>query len=89
MSDNNKLVVFIKKNCYKVIPIMVIIIYLLLDYFNIPSYFNKDILKNVQDNVTTLIGISGTLIGFLFTAMTILFSLNKNSEYSSSDILAS
>lgn len=81
MSDNNKLIVIIKKYCYIVMPVLVTIMYFALDYFNILTYFNKSILENAKDNITTLIGISGSLIGFLFTAMTILFSLNKDSKY--------
>jgi len=81
MSDNNKLVIFIKKYCYAVIPVTIIITFFLFDYFDLPTYFNIFNLKNIENNVTTLIGISGTLIGFLFTAMTIFFSLNKNSKY--------
>lgn len=81
MNDSNKLIVITKKYCYIVIPLLVTIIYFILDFFNIPTHFDKTILTNAQDNITTLIGISGTLIGFLFTAMTILFSLNKDSKY--------
>lgn len=81
MSDNFKFIVFIKKYCYIVLPVFIAILYILLDYFNIFTYFNDTIVKNINDNVTTMIGISGTLIGFLFTAMTILFSLNKDSKY--------
>lgn len=81
MSDDFKFIVFIKKYCYIVLPVVVTILYFFLDYFNIFTYFNNTIVKNINDNVTTMIGISGTLIGFLFTAMTILFSLNKDSKY--------
>lgn len=81
MNDNNKLIISVKKYCYIVIPLLVAIIYIILDFFNIPTRFNQTILTNTQENITTLIGISGTLIGFLFTAMTILFSLNKDSKY--------
>lgn len=81
MSDNNKIIVFFKKYCYLVIPFLISMIYIIVDYFDIITYFNKEIIKNIENNITTLIGISGTLIGFLFTAMTILFSLNKDSKY--------
>lgn len=81
MSDNFKFLVFIKKYCYMVLPVFVAILYFALDYYNIFTYFNDTIVKNINDNVSTMIGISGTLIGFLFTAMTILFSLNKDSKY--------
>lgn len=81
MSDNNRLIVFIKKYCYAVIPVLLTVVFFILDYFNIFTYYNKFILQNIEENITTLIGMSGTLIGFLFTSMTILFSLNKDSEY--------
>lgn len=81
MNDNNKLIVITKKYCYIVMPLLVTLAYFILDFFNIPTQFDKEILENTKENITTLIGISGTLIGFLFTAMTILFSLNKDSQY--------
>jgi len=81
MSDKNKVVIFFKKYCYIVNPILLTILFFILDYFNIPTHLDIFKLKNIEDNVTTLIGMSGTLIGFLFTAMTILFSLNKDSKY--------
>ena len=81
MNDNNKLIIFIKKYCYVVAPVLLTLFFIILDCFNIPTFLNNSILKNMEENVTTLIGISGTLIGFLFTAMTILLSLNKDSKY--------
>ena len=81
MEDNNRLIIFIKKYCYAVFPVLLTIVYIAFDYLNLPTHFNNFSLKNIEDNVTTLIGISGTLIGFLFTAMTIFFSLNKDSKY--------
>ena len=66
---------FIKKYCYLTIPSLLLPIIYLLYKFN---------LLNIQFNdeyFPTLVSISGTLIGFLLTAMTIFFSLNKNIEY--------
>ena len=70
-----KIITFIKKYCYIVIPIITVFFLTALYSFKI---------VNIQKNdsfLSTIIGISGTLIGFLFTAMTIFFSLNKNTEY--------
>lgn len=66
---------FIKKYCYVSIPIISILILGILLFFHILSIID------LETNSGTIIGISGTLIGFLFTAMTIFFSLNKNSKY--------
>lgn len=81
MGDNNKLIVFIKRHCYTVTPAILTVFFIILDCLNIPTRLNKSILENMQENIDTLIGISGTLIGFLFTAMTIFLSLNKDSQY--------
>lgn len=81
MGDNNKIIVFIKKNCYVVFPAFLIIVYIILDILNISEYLKIFNLENVNENAGTLIGISGTLIGFLFTSMTIFLSLNKDSKY--------
>ena len=70
-----KIITFIKKYCYIVIPIITVFFLTALYSFKI---------VNIQKNdsfLSKIIGISGTLIGFLFTAMTIFFSLNKNTEY--------
>lgn len=69
-----KIKYFIKKYCYITIPILVIAFIMLCNRFYTISVIDNDSLQ-------TLIGVSGTLIGFLFTAMTIFFSLNKNSQY--------
>lgn len=70
-----KIILFLKKYCYITIPIISIICLEILNYFNI-------LIINLKANFSeTIISISGTLIGFLFTAMTIFFSLNKDSEY--------
>lgn len=69
--------ILIKKYCYITIPTVTLIILICIKYiFNI-EWIN---LCQTDDN-STLVGISGTLIGFLFTAMTIFFSLNKNQQY--------
>lgn len=69
------MVKFIKKYCYISIPVLSILI------IGVLLFFNKLNILNIKDNSGTIIGISGTLIGFLFTAMTIFFSLNKDSQY--------
>lgn len=66
---------FIKKYCYISIPILSIIVLLIV------NFFYKLNMVNISEHSDTIIGISGTLIGFLFTAMTIFFSLNKDSTY--------
>lgn len=66
---------FIKKYCYIVIPIPTILILTILYSLQILDFPKND------DFLSTLVGIAGGLIGFLFTAMTIFFSLNKNTEY--------
>lgn len=66
---------FIKKYCYVSIPVISILILGILLFFHIFSIIE------LETNSGTIIGISGTLIGFLFTAMTIFFSLNKDSNY--------
>lgn len=66
---------FIKKYCYVSIPIPTIFILTILYSLQILSFPEND------DFLSTLVGTAGALIGFLFTAMTIFFSLNKNTEY--------
>lgn len=70
-----KVIIFIKKYCYIVIPIITVFFLTALYSFKIVN------IKKNDSFLSTIIGISGTLIGFLFTAMTIFFSLNKNTEY--------
>jgi hypothetical protein len=70
-----KIILFIKKYCYIVIPIFTAFLMTVLYSFRILSIQNDD------SFLPTIIGISGTLIGFLFTAMTIFLSLNKNTEF--------
>lgn len=69
---------FIKKYCYISLPIITILIYMLI-YFLKQKY---TLFSNLQisDDDATLIQISGTLIGFLLTAMTIFLSLPKDTE---------
>lgn len=66
---------FIKKYCYVTIPMISIIILLILNKKNILIILDRE---NFSE---TLISISGNLIGFLFTAITIFLSLNKESNY--------
>lgn len=66
---------FVKKYCYISIPIFSMLILGILLFFDILSIID------VEKDSSTIIGTSGTLIGFLFTAMTIFFSLNKDSKY--------
>lgn len=70
-----KLILIIKKYCYFCIPAVSIIALIALNHYGIL------IVKSKENLSETIIGISGTLIGFLFTAMTIFFSLNKDSKY--------
>nr|DAM85238.1 MAG TPA: hypothetical protein [Caudoviricetes sp.] len=74
--------IFIKKHCYIVIPAVTIIIFIILKCNNliiIPEDENDRTV--LADYLSTLVGISGTLIGFLFTAITIFLSLNKDTQY--------
>lgn len=73
----NYIIKFVKKYCYVIIPLISVVLLFILDKKNILN------LPNEKDSslLEPMIGISGTLIGFLFTAMSIFFSLNKNSTY--------
>ncbi len=75
MKKNKKFIKFIKKYCYFIIPIPTIFILTILYSFQILRF------PDSEDFLSTLVGTAGALIGFLFTAMTIFFSLNKNTEY--------
>lgn len=67
--------IFIKKYCYACVPIITIFMLIIL-------YCSRIVVLPEDDNYfPTLVGVSGTLIGFMFTAMTIFFSLNKNTIY--------
>lgn len=63
----------IKKYCYISIPLLTIVVLILL-YISKKTNFNE----LFEDDSSTLIQISGTLIGFLLTAMTIFLSLPKD-----------
>lgn len=75
MKIAKEIIKFIKKYCYIIIPLISISILLLLNKNNIL------VIKNRDGLLETIIGVSGTFIGFLFTAITIFFSLNKDSKY--------
>lgn len=67
----------IKKYCYFTIPIITLVIFLIL-YIYIAKIVD---IKNIfTDDLSSLIQISGTLIGFLLTAMTVFLSLPKNTQ---------
>ena len=75
---NNCIVNPIKIYCYIIIPTITIVTLLILKcrgVWNIPNE------QEIEGYLSTIVGISGSLIGFLFTAMTIFFSLNKDSSY--------
>lgn len=65
---------FIKEFCYIVFPAITIIILSILHY-------KQSYIKNLEYDVSTIIQIAGTLIGFLFTAVTIFASIPKNTNY--------
>lgn len=74
--------IFIKKYCYIAIPIATIIIFFILKCMNLIAIPEDENDRTVlADYLSTLVGISGTLIGFLFTAITIFLSLNKDTQY--------
>lgn len=74
----DKIVNFIKKYCYISLPIITIFIYTII-YF-LKQKYNLFSNINISKDEATLIQISGTLIGFLLTAMTIFLSLPKDTE---------
>ena len=65
---------YIKKWCFLSIPIITSFIFLII--YNCTDFFN-----NLNSDDSTTIQISGTMIGFLLTAITIFLSLPKNTEY--------
>lgn len=69
------MVKFIKKYCYISIPAITVIIICIIHFLKILNF--SDILI---DDLSNIIQISGTLIGFLLTAMTIFLSLPKETE---------
>lgn len=68
----------IKKYCYISIPIITILFLYIANRNNICKLPDE---QEIQEYLATVVGISGSLVGFLFTAMTIFFSLNKDSKY--------
>ena len=64
----------IKKYCYFSIPLIFSIIFLTLNFFG-----KLTNIKLNPENINTLIGIIGSLIGFLLTSITIFLSLPRNS----------
>ena len=65
----------VKQYCYFTIPIITLIIFIIIYLTKIITF--SDIFIN---DISTLITIAGTLIGFLLTAMTVFLSLPKNTE---------
>lgn len=66
---------FIKKYCYSIIPIITIIIYLICDFLKHNS------INSLEFDISTIIQMSGTLIGFLLTAISIFATIPKNTDY--------
>ncbi len=64
----------IKQYCYIVFPIVTIIVLIF-------SYFKFEYIKSLTYDISTIIQMSGTLVGFLVTAITIFASVPKNTEY--------
>mgnify|MGYP003373993920 CR=1 FL=1 len=65
---------FIKQYCYLIFPITTIIILTI-------AYFKIQYVKTIDYDIATIIQISGTLIGFLLTAITIFATIPKNTDY--------
>lgn len=66
---------FIKKYCYLTIPITTFIIVCIIQFAKLIDFSNILI-----DEASNIIQISGTLIGFLLTAITIFLSLPKDTN---------
>ena len=66
---------FIKKYCYLTVPTITCIIICIIYFPQIVDFF-----KVFIDEPSNLIQISGTLIGFLLTAMTVFLSLPKDTK---------
>lgn len=66
---------FVKQYCYLTIPVATCIIICILYFLKIFDFTNVFINESAN-----LIQISGTLIGFLLTAMTIFLSLPKDTQ---------
>lgn len=65
---------FIKRYCYIIFPVITIIVSIII-------YWSFDYMKQLEYDVSTIIQMAGTLIGFLLTAITIFASIPKNTEY--------
>lgn len=73
----NYIINFTKIYCYIIIPVLTTAILVILKFksiWNLPE-------ESIENYLSAIVGISGSLVGFLFTAMTIFFSLNKDSQY--------
>ena len=71
------LIDFIKKTCYISVPILIstfLMVLFILNKFLIKYNFN------ITDKISTIIGIVGTLIGFLLTAITIFSGIPKDNQ---------
>lgn len=65
---------FVKQFCYIIFPVITAVILIIL-------YLRQNYLKNLEFDISTIIQIAGTLIGFLFTAITIFASIPKDTDY--------
>lgn len=65
---------FVKRFCYIIFPVITAVILIIL-------YIRQNYLKNLEFDISTIIQIAGTLIGFLFTAITIFASIPKDTDY--------
>lgn len=64
------MIVFIKKYCYISIPIIVTVVFFILKFtIGLPNFETK---------IDGMIGIIGTLIGFLLTAITVFTGISKD-----------
>lgn len=69
---------FFKKYCYATMPIISLMLFMSIVY----GLKYDSIISNMssEDNLGIIIGMAGTLIGFLFTAITIFLNLPKDSD---------
>lgn len=65
---------FIKQYCYCIFPSISFIILIII-------YYKIQYIKDLKYDVSTIIQIAGTLIGFIVTAITIYASIPKNTDY--------
>lgn len=66
----NKMIKTTEKYCYIIYPIVITIIFIFINKTVYPISIGKD-------ELNTIMGLLGTLIGFLLMAMTVFFSLPK------------